>query len=136
MGEVKWQQRAQHEHGVRALAARLGRHDARDLGHGVGGLLRRHLLRQRRSRDVEARELLGQEGDRLRLGPLVDAVQRRQPLVGQIAGHLLVREDHQHLDHAVRLRLRLVTHARHVAVRVELEGRLERAELERLAPLA
>ena len=49
----------------------------------------------------------------------------------EVAGHLLVREDHQHLDHAVRLGLLLVAHAGDVAVGVELEGRLGGAELER-----
>ena len=40
------------------------------------------------------------------------------------------------LDQPVRLGLLLVAHARHVAVRVELERRLEGADLERVAPLA
>ena len=109
-------QRAQHQHADGSPPARLAGDDARDLGDGVGGLLRGHLLGQRRRGDVEARQLLREERRRLRLGPLVHAVERRQAPVGEVPGHLLVREDHQHLDQAVRLRLLLVAHAGHVAV--------------------
>ena len=74
---VRLLERAQHEHADGAAVGRLAGHDPRHLGGRVGGLLRRHVLRQRRRGDVEAGQLVGQELDRARLGPLVHPVEGR-----------------------------------------------------------
>ena len=65
-------------------SARLGR-DARR----VGG---REPLGRRRRRNVEVGELREQELDRLRVGPLVHAVERLAPAAGEQAGDRLVRD--------------------------------------------
>ena len=69
------------------------------------------------------------------LGPLVHAVERGQPAVGEVAGHLLVGEDHQLLDQPVRLGLLLVAHARHVALasRTRTRARASRPRARRAA---
>ena len=67
------------------------------------------------------------------LRALMDAVQRGQPVVGQVARHLLVGQDHQLLDQPVGLGLGLVAHTGHHPLGVELEGRLGGADLDRVA---
>ena len=84
-------------------------------------------------RDVEALELSDQELDRRRLGLLVHAVEQRLAPARQLLRHLLVGEDHQLLDQAVRLGLHVVDRPHDVPVRVELELGLGRLDAERAA---
>ena len=56
---------------------RLAGHGAADLARELAGLARGQPLGQRRRRHVQRRELLDEEGDPLRLGLLVDAIQGR-----------------------------------------------------------
>jgi hypothetical protein len=129
--------RAQHERGERALAAprplHVLHHEPADLPHGLARLLRAHVLGQRRRRDVERLELLGQPLGGRRVGRFVHAVERGHLTVREVAGNLLVREDHQLLDRAVRLRLLLVVRRHYVAAVVELEDRLVRLDRQRAA---
>ena len=127
-------ERAQDEAAQRGPVAGLARHDARHLRGQVRRLLGGHVLGYRRRRHVEAGELLAQERDGRRVGALVNAVEGRQAVVGQVAGDLLVGQDHELLDQAVRLRLLLMAHTGHVAVGVELEGRLGVADLDGVSP--
>ena len=83
-------------------------------------------------------QLLDQPLDPRRVGLGVDAVDRRHPLALQQLRDLLVGEDHQPLDQAVRLGLGDAARAADVAGRVEAELRLEGLDVEagRAAPLA
>ena len=63
-------------------------------------------LRQRRRRDLEGRELLDQPPDPLRVGLLVDPVERRHAAALEQLRDTLVGEDHQLLDQPVGLGLR------------------------------
>ena len=65
-------------------------------------------------RSVELRE---QQRDRLRLGPLVHAVERLAVAAGEERGDVLVREQHQLLDEHVRVRLALEPRVGDAAVR-------------------
>ena len=69
------------------------------------GCLRRKLLGRRRRRDAERGELREEELDRLRVGPLVDAVERLAVPPREQLRDVLVRADHQLLDEHVRVRL-------------------------------
>ncbi len=102
-----------------------------DLGDQVGRLLRAHLLGDGRCRNVQRLELLHEELDPLGVRTLVDPVERRDPALRQQRRHLLVGQDHQLLDQGVRLGLRLVGDAQHVAAIVELELRLRGLDGER-----
>ena len=63
------------------------------------------VLGHRRRRDVERRELRDEALDRLGLGALVDAVERRDLALVEQRRDALVGGDHQVLDEAVRLGL-------------------------------
>ena len=79
----------------------------RHLGGQLRRLLGRHALGHRRRRHLEAGELLAQERDGRRVGPLVNAVEARQAVGRPGSRDPLVGQDHQLLDQAVRLRLLL-----------------------------
>ncbi len=113
---------------------------ARDpVGHRGGRLtdrLRRLRRRQRtvghgRRRHPEGGELLDQPLDGHRIRALVYAVERRDPVLLQKAGDLLVGGDHEMLDQAVGLRRLLEFGLEHVTVAREGEGRLGGFEHER-----
>jgi len=145
VAEIQWGvvgllERAQHQRPEGALPAAgalgIARHQVRGLGGGVGSLLRAHALGDRRRGHIERGQLLDHELDRLGVGALVHAVERGEAGVGQIAGHALVGQDHELLDHPVGLGLRLVAHAGHAPLGVELEDRLGRVDLQRPARVA
>ena len=110
---VRLLQRAQDERGERllptlGLAHVLG--DALARLRGEAGRVRRGhavALRNGRGRHLEVGELREHELDRLRLGRLVDAVERVAPAAREELGDGLVREDHQLLDQRMGLRLGL-----------------------------
>ena len=131
---------AEHERAERppavAGAAHVVGHQPAGLARHVARLLRAHVPGRGRRGHVEAGELVQQALDGGRVRPVVDPVEGREPAPGEVVRHPLVREDHQLLDHAVRLGLRLVPDPDHVAALVELERRLGRLHLERAAPAA
>ena len=110
--------------------ARLARDQPARLADELGGLRGAEALGQRRRRHVERGELRDEPLDARRVGPLVDAVERRHPATLAELGHLLVREDHQVLDQPVGLGLRDRAGADDGAVGVELELGLEGLDLE------
>ena len=79
------------------------------------------MLGDGRGRHLEIRELGEQQLDRLRVGPLVDAVERVAAAPGEQLGDGLVRGDHQLLDEHVRERLALDPGALDAALAVEGE---------------
>ncbi len=112
-------------HVLRNPLARLGGDACR-----IGGV---EPFRGRRRRYVEVGELREQEVDRLRIGPLVNPVQRLAAAAGEQAGDRLVREDHQLLDERVRFRLALPRGPRDPALAVELELDLGTLDAQRAA---
>src|SRR5918995_2938294 len=88
---------------------------------------------RRRSRHLECRELREQVKDGLRVGPLVDAVERFPPPSRQQSTDRLVGEDHQLLHEHVRVRLGLEPGAIDAAVLVEGECDLPGRHAERAA---
>ena len=126
---VRLLERSQHERGERRAAAPGAAHvrvdQPRDLAHQIARLLRRHRVRERRRRHVERGELRDQVLDACRVGPLVDAVERRQLARLQQPGDRLVCGDHQVLDQAVRLGLLARRQPGHVALVREVELRLD-----------
>ena len=128
------QQRAEGLAGGRPLAhdrlEQLGlpRHGAR--GRGALGA-----LRQRRDRQAERGQAIGQRQQRLVLRVLVDAVERRAAGSREHAPHRLVREQHELLDERVRARLLVPAGVRDAAV-VDLERELARGQREGAAGVA
>ena len=108
-GVVGLLERAQDQRGQRgapvAAAVDLLVDEVGDVGDEIGALLGRHRLRQRRRGDVERRQLVDEPLDARGLGPLVHAVERRQPARLEQRRDRLVGRDHQVLDQPVRLRL-------------------------------
>ncbi len=132
----------QHERCIRVAAVpasrRLARHQPARLRGQLGGFARCRRAAQRRRRDLELVQLRDQPLDPRRVGLGVDPVDRRHALALQQLGDLLVGEDHQPLDQAVRLGLGDTARADDVAARVEAELGLEGLDVEagRAAPLA
>jgi hypothetical protein len=83
----------------------LLRDEPDDVAEGVGGLLRREVLGRRRRRHAERLEPLDQVRDRLRMGTLVHAVERRPLRICGRRRHLVVGQHHELLDRRVRLGL-------------------------------
>src|SRR6266511_3960618 len=130
-------ERAEHERGEglaaparaecvvhNALARLRGDRCGRRRSEEIGG---------RRRRDLEIRELLEQQLDRLRIRALVDAIQRLAAPRREQPGNGLVRGDHQLLDEAVRGGLGFLPRARDSAVAVEVERDLGALDPERAA---
>ena len=127
-------ERAQDECRERlAPAARLpdvGRDLLGDRTGQVGRLLRRHALGHRRRRHPELDQLREQAFDRLRIRPLVHAVERLTAAPRQERADELVREHHQLLDEHVRMRLALEPRVRDATFTVEAERDLGRLHLQ------
>ena len=90
-------------------------------------------LGRRRGGHLERGELREQVQDGLRVGPLVDAVERLPPPSRQQPADGLVGEDHQLLDEHVRVRLGLEPGTLDAAVLVEGERDLPSRDAERAA---
>ncbi len=94
-------------------------------GSGDGRSVRwPHALGRRRRRDAQIGEAREQQRDRLRLGRLVDSVERLAPAAGEQLGDELVRADHQLLDQHVCVWLGLAPRALDPALAVEGEDDL------------
>ncbi len=131
---VRLLQRAQHEASVGVApvlaSARLSRDEAADLPHQLGRPARAKALGKGRRGYVERGELRNQALDPRWIGALVDAVEGRDLSPLAELGDLLVGEDHQVLDQAVRLRLGDRFRSHDGAVGVEVELGLERLDLQ------
>src|SRR5581483_7046070 len=104
--------------------------ELRGLAGRDGGELWRELFRHGRGRHAEVGELREQLLDRLRIGALVHAVERRAVSGREEPGDSLVREDHQLLDEHVGVGFRLVPGLGDASVVVETEHGLRRLDLE------
>jgi hypothetical protein len=104
-------------------------------GRELGRRGRRHTLglQRRGCRHLQHLELGEEEQDGLRVGPLVDAVERLPPARREQSGDGLVGRDHQLLDQRVRLRLGLEPRSRDAAPPVEREVHLGRLDSQRAA---
>ena len=119
-------ERAQDERGKRLLPAPGLRRRSRvtalaDARRQARGLGRREVLGHGGRRHLEVGELGEEELDRLRVGALVDAVERLAAPAGEQLRDGLVRGDHQLLDEHVRERLLLDPRALDAALAVEGE---------------
>ena len=132
-------QRPEDERGEGLAAASRPLDVVRDTLARLRGELRGEPRRQalpvgcRRGRHLECGELREQVKDGLRVGPLVDAVERFAPPSRQQPTDCLVGEDHQLLDEHVRVRLGLEPGAFDAAVLVEGERDLPSRHAERAA---
>jgi hypothetical protein len=108
----------------------LARGELAGLDRDPSGLAGRGVLRQRRRRDVERRELVHHPGDPLGVGLLVDAVEAGDPLALDQLRDLFVGQDHQLLDQPVGLGLGDGLGCGHVPLVVEAEVGLGAVHLE------
>ena len=116
-----------------AGAAHVVHHALGDLPGQRRGLRGRHALRfgRRRRRHAEIGEHRDQPRDRLRLGRVVDAVERLAAAAAQQPGDGLVGEDHELLDEHVGVRLALEPRVGDPSLAVEGERGLGRFYAER-----
>ena len=137
MAEVRWVvagllQRPEDERregdGPSPRTAHVVHHPLGDLPGQRGRLRGRHVvrIRRRRRRHAEIGEHGDQARDRLRLGRVVDAIERLAPAAAEQPGDGFVGEDHQLLDEHVRVRLALEPRVGDPSFAVECERGLGR----------
>ena len=127
---------AQEQRGQRraaTIAPHVRLDPSRDLPHQLRGLRGRHVLRQRRRRHVERRELVDEALHALGLGAFVHTIKAGRTALGEQPRDRFVGGDHQVLDQAVGLGLQAYEHLLDMPVFVEDELRLGGVERQRTA---